>query len=315
MTKRRDFLKYSALSASTLYLNPSLLAAIESGDMLKRIIPSTGEEIPAVGLGSSATFSSMARSSDASGLREVLSTLLANAGTVFDTAPGYGAAEEVAGQYIGELGLREKVFWATKMNVAGRGGGTADPERAMAQIEDSFRYIGKAPIDCIHVHNLGDLGTQIPIVRQLKEEGRIRYYGTTNTSARRADQLADIMRKEDVDFIGLDYAVDNRYVEEELLPLAQDRGIGVFAYLPFGRARLWGRVSGVDLPEWAAEIGASTWAQFFLKFVLAHPAVTVVTPATTSVEHMLDNLGAGVGPLPDEAMRKRMVGFVDALPS
>lgn len=315
MTSRRDFIKYSALSASALTLSPSMLSAIESGDMLKRAIPSTGEELPAIGLGSSATFSSMAESDDATGLRNVLTTLLDNAGTVFDTAPGYGASEEVAGQFVGELGVRDKIFWATKMNVAGRGGGSADVEAARAQIEDSFRYFGKTPIDCMQVHNLGDLDTQIPMVKELKQDGRVRYIGTTNTRPNRAGELLDIMRNEQLDFIGLDYAVDNRYAADELLPLAQDLGIGVFVYAPFGRTRLWSRVKGVDLPEWAAEIGANSWAQFFIKYVLAHPAVTVVTPATTKPANMLDNLGGGVGPLPGAAMLTRMAELVDALPS
>ena len=315
MTTRRDVLKYSALSASALYLNPSLLAAIESGDLLKRTIPATGEELATIGLGSSATFSRMARSDDASALRDVLGTLLDNGGTVFDTAPGYGASEEVAGQFIGELDARDKVFWATKLNVAGRGGGSADPERARVQLADSFNYIDKDPIDLIQVHNLGDLATQLPILRELKEEGRVRYIGTTNTRAQRRGELLDYMRNEELDFVGLDYAVDNRGAAEDLLPLAQERGIAVMVYAPFGRTRLWNRVSGVELPEWAAEIGANSWGQFFLKYVLGHPAVTVVTPATSKPKNMLDNLGGAVGPLPDEAMRTRMAEYVDALPS
>ena len=317
MSSRRDFIKYSALSASALTLNPSMLSAIESGEMLKRMIPSTGEELPAVGLGSSATFSSVAQSDDATGLKNVLTTLLDNAGTVFDTAPRYGggAAEEVAGQLVGELGVRDKIFWATKMNVAGNDGGTADVEEARAQIEASFEIFGKTPIDCMQVHNLGDLKTQLPIVAELKQDGRVRYTGTTNTQPSRVGQLLEVMRNEELDFIGLDYAIDNRLAEDELLPLAQERGIGVFVYAPFGRTRLWSRVKGVDLPEWAAEIGVNSWAQFFIKFVLAHPAVTVVTPATTNPKNMLDNLGGGVGPLPDSAMQTRMAEFVDALPS
>jgi aryl-alcohol dehydrogenase-like predicted oxidoreductase len=315
MTSRRDVLKYSALSASALYLNPGLLAAIESGDILKRSIPSSGEEIPAVGLGSSATFSRLAQSEDAGALREVLGTLLDNGGTVFDTAPGYGASEEVAGAFVSELDARDKVFWATKVNVAGRGGGKADEARARAQLEDSFRYIGKDPIDAIQVHNLGDLATQMPILREAKQEGRVRYIGTTNTRDRRRGELADYMRNEELDFVGLDYAVDNRGSADELLPLAQERGIGVMVYAPFGRTRLWSRVSGVDLPEWASEFGAASWGQFFIKYVLGHPAVTVVTPATSKPRNMLDNLGGAVGDLPDEAMRKRMAEFVDALPS
>ena len=167
----------------------------------------------------------------------------------------------------------------------------------------------------MQVHNLGDLEAQLPIAKELKQDGRVRYIGTTNTRPQRVGELADVMRNEELDFIGLDYAVDNRGAAEELLPLAQERGIGVFVYAPFGRTRLWSRVKGVDLPEWAAEIGVNSWAQFFIKYVLAHPAVTVVTPATTKPKNMLDNLGGAVGPLPDAAMQTRMAEFVDALPS
>jgi len=248
-------------------------------------------------------------------LSEVLSTFFDNGGTVFDTAPAYGASEEVAGRMIQELGATEKVFWATKLNVAPRGGGAADPAAARAQIERSFKHSGKDPMDLVQVHNLRDVPTQLGILKDLKEAGRLRYIGVTYTGAERYPDLAKVMREEPIDFIGVDYAVDNRKAAEVILPLATDRGIGVLIYLPFGRTRLWARVAGQALPSWAADFGAESWAQFFIKFAGAHPAVTSVTPSTSKAAHMLDNLGAGVGELPDEAMQKRMVAFVDALPS
>ncbi len=315
MLTRREYLKYAALAAGTFALQPSLLRAFESGNLITRPIPSTGEKLPIVGLGSSATFSSAARGEDVSKLRAVMSTLLKNGGTVFDTAPSYGASEEVAGRIVQELGATRKVFWATKLNVAGRGGGSADPTRARAQIENSFRYIGKDPIDLIQVHNLADVPTQMGILKELKEEGRVRYIGVTSTRASRYSDLARVMQDEPLDFIGVDYAVDNRESAEMILPLAKEKGIATLIYVPFGRSRLWARVKGQTVPAWAQEFGASTWAQFFIKYIAANPAVTCVTPATSKQKNMLDNLGAAYGELPDEATRRRMEQLVDALPS
>ena len=201
------------------------------------------------------------------------------------------------------------------MNVAGRSGGKADPTEARAQIERSFERIGKNPIDLIQVHNLGDIPTQLAILKELKEEGRIRYIGTTVTRTSRYADLAKVMREEPIDFIGVDYAVDNRESAKTILPLAQDRGIAVLLYVPFSKTRLWRRVAGRELPQWAAEFGANSWAQFFIKFTAAHPAVTCVTPATSKPKHMLDNIGAAYGELPDSAMQKRMIELIESLPS
>ena len=311
---RRDLLKYTGAAGTAIWLNPRLLSAAAAGEMIKRRIPSTGEQVPMMGLGSSATFSRLAGSGDIDALREVLRTLTENGGAVFDTAPSYGDSEEVAGELVNDLGVEESVFWATKVNVAPRGGGSADPEAARAQIETSFRRIGTPTIDLIQVHNLADIPTQLAILKELKEEGRVRYIGTTSTNADSYDYLAEVMRKEPLDFIGVDYAVDNRESAKTILPLAQERGIAVLVYLPFGRTRLWNRVDGRQVPEWAAEFDASSWAQFFLKFVAAHPAVTAITPATSKPHHMLDNIGGAVGRLPDKATQQRMIEYVDSLP-
>jgi aryl-alcohol dehydrogenase-like predicted oxidoreductase len=298
-----------------LTLKSRLLHAQEIGPMITRRIPATGEELPVVGLGSSATFSDVADDENIAVVRDVLRALHENGARVFDTAPGYGASEEVAGQIVRELGIQDDIFWATKVNVAGRGGGRADPAAARAQIQRSFDRVGKDPVDLIQVHNLGDPATQLGILRELKDEGRVRYIGITTTNSNRYSEIAEIMRSEPIDFIGIDYAVDNREAADIVMPLAQDRGIAVLNYAPFGRTRLWRRVSGRELPEWAADFGAMTWAQFFIKYVAAHPAVTVVTPATSRPSNMIDNLGGGAGVLPDEATRRRMAELVDALPS
>lgn len=317
MVTRRTLLKETAAAGTALALLPRLLQAQSGADIITRAIPSSGEELPMVGLGSSATFSSMARSEDTSALREVLRALIDNGGTVFDTAPGYGVAERVAGGIVTELGVQERVFWATKVNVQRRRSNTpADPAAAMAQIERSFEIIRKPVIDLIQVHNLGDVPTQLGILKELRDEGRVRYIGITATNSSRYPELAQIIRDEPIDFIGVDYAVDNRGAADMILPLAQDNGVGVMIYLPFGRSRLWRRVAGQTVPEWAEEeFDASTWAQFFLKYIATNPAVTVMTPSTSKPANMVDNLGGAIGRLPDAAMRRRMEELVDALPA
>ncbi|MCC6609488.1 MAG: aldo/keto reductase [Burkholderiales bacterium] len=313
MTTRRELLRGMASAGGLLALAPRAVLAAEP-KLITRTVPSTGERLPIVGLGSSATFAQVARSEDVAALRAVLERMIELGGTVFDTAPGYGASEEVAGRIAQELGIAKKLFWATKLNAAGWGGGSADPAAARKQLERSFQRIGKPVIDLVQVHNMGDVRTQLPILVEYKEKGRIRYVGVTTTFAAQYAELVQTMRSQPVDFIGTDYAIDERHAEETILPLAHDRGIAVLAYAPFGRTRLWQRVRGRALPDWAREFDASSWAQFFLKFVASHPAVTAVTPATSRPAKMADNMGAAVGRLPDAAMRKRMVQFIDELP-
>lgn len=318
MITRRNLLKNSAVVASAAALLPQLLNAQTGGGIIKRVIPKTGEELPMIGLGSSATFSSLANNAEADALREVMMALINNGGTVFDTAPSYGggSSEEVAGDLVNQLGIADDIFWATKVNVVPRRSAdpSADPAAAWAQIERSFSLIDKPTIDLIQVHNLGDIPVQLGILKELKQEGRIRYLGTTWTGEERHEDLMQIMRNEPLDFIGVDYAIDNRAAAETVLPLAQELGIATLIYLPFGRSRLWSRVSGQQLPEWAAEIDANSWAQFFLKYIAANPAVTVITPSTSKPANMIDNLGGGIGRLPDAAMLRRMAAHVDALP-
>lgn len=315
MTTRRDLFRYTAAAAAALTLDPRFARALAPGELIERAIPATGEKLPIIGLGSSATFRRLADDANVAELREVLRTLVENGGTVFDTAPSYGDSEEVAGEIVQDLGIANDVFWATKLNVAPRWGGSADPEAARRQLDTSFRRVGRDVIDLVQVHNLADIPTQLAILKDAKAKGRVRYIGTTCTDPGEYDYLAKVMREEPLDFIGVDYAVDNRESAKTILPLAAERGIAVLVYLPFGRTRLWQRTRGVELPAWAAEFDAGSWAQFFLKFVAAHPAVTAITPATSDAEHMLDNLGGGAGRLPDAAMQKRMIEFIDALPS
>ena len=319
MIDRRKFLGMTAGAGAAMALSPHLLRALQlqqGGKLIQRAIPSSGEMIPVIGLGSSATFGNVSRSSDHTALKDVLKTLVDNGARVFDTAPAYGggSSEQVAGAIANELGIQNRIFWATKVNVAGFGGAKADPAAAKAQIEESFNRIKLPKIDLIQVHNLGDVPTQLAVLKELKKEGRVRYIGVTSTMDSQYPELESIMRNEPIDFIGVDYAVDNRNVEQVILPLAQQRKIGVLAYAPFGRTSLFRRAGTTPLPEWAADFDAKTWAQFFIKYIISHPAITVVTPATSQAKNMLDNIGGAMGRLPDEPTRKRMTELVDAWP-
>ncbi|MEE2669350.1 MAG: aldo/keto reductase [Gemmatimonadota bacterium] len=316
MLSRRDWFQITAGAA--LGLNPRILEALQNQETITRAIPSSGERLPAVGLGGANTFSRVARDENFDAIGGVLQTLVDGGGSVFDTAAGYGASEEVSGRVTQELGIANRIFWATKVNVAGgrRGGNrSADPDAARAQIERSFNRLQIPVIDLIQVHNMGDPQTQLGILEELKTRDRIRYIGITTTSERQYPALAEVMRNEMIDFIGIDYAIDNRVAEEIILPLAQERRIGVLVYLPFGRSRMWQRIGDRPVPDWAAEFDAHTWAQFMLKFVIAHPGVTVATPGTSDPEHMADNLAGGRGRLPNSRHLERMIDVVERLPS
>jgi len=284
-----------------------------------RPIPSTGEELPVIGLGGR-WISANSTTEELADHRAVLHELARDAegaGRLFDSAAGYGGggSEEYAGQWAEEDAFQDQIFWATKVNVASRGGGSADPEECRAQIERSFERMRLDVIDLDQVHNMGDPPTQLGILQEYKDEGRIRYIGITTTSESQYGDLAQVMREYPIDFIGIDYAIDNRVAEELILPLAQDEGIGVLVYLPFGRSRMWSRIGDRPVPGWAAEFDAHSWAQFMLKFVVAHPAVTVACPGTGDPEHMIDDLNGGRGRLPTEEQLQRMIELVEALPA
>lgn len=316
MMNRRTWLQTALAAASVPTLSSAWTDALaNTGSLITRAIPSSGQRLPIIGLGSSATFAQVARSEDQEALKNVMAKMVELGGTVFDTAPSYGASEEVAGKIAQDLGIAQKLFWATKLNVAPRGGGAADAAAARAQLDTSFKRIGKPVIDLIQIHNMGDIQTQLPVLREAKEKGRIRYLGVTTTFSNQYDSMIETMRTQKIDFIGTNYAIDDLFAEKTILPLAQERGIAVLVYAPFGRTRLWSRVKGQTVPDWAREFDATTWAQFFLKFVASHPAVTCITPATSRVSNMIDNMAGGVGRLPDAAMRKRMIQLIDSLPN
>lgn len=312
MITRRTHLKLAVAAGASLALPILSRAAEPVPPLITRAIPRTGENIPVVGLGTSASFARSAADDDTGALRAVLEALVSGGGMVLDTAPGYGESEDVAGALAREARLTDQIFWATKLNVAARGG-FAEPQAARAQLDRSLERLGKRPIDLVQVHNMGDPAMQLAILREYQQEKRIRYVGITTTFAAQYAALEQVMRSQPLDFIGVDYALDNRSMEERILPLARDQGIAVLVYAPFGRTRLWQAVRSHTVPEWAAEFDAHSWAQFFLKFVISHPVVTATTPATSKAAHMIDNLGGARGRLPDQAMRQRMQAYVEAL--
>ncbi len=303
---RRNMLKISAGAGAGLLLN-ELPAFAQQQPQLMRAIPSSGEMIPAVGLGSARTFSVGPPNPEWVPLGDVMRLFHEMGGRFFDTSPSYGTSEQVAAQIARELGIQNDLFFATKIST--RGG----REVGIAQQEESFRDWQRDVIDLNQVHNLRDTDIHLRTIRQAKEEGRTRYVGVTTSFGQQYAQMEQVLRTEELDFVQVNYSLGEREAAETLLPLAQDRGIAVIVNEPFNVGRLFGAASGRELPDWAAEFDCQSWAQFFLKYILSHPAVVAVIPATGDPEHLVDNMGAGIGRLPDERTRVRMEEMFDDL--
>jgi len=299
---RRTFIRRTAAVALTAHVP----AGAQSEDLIRRPIPSTGEAVVAVGVGTARRYEGANSEAELAPLRDTLRTFLDSGGDVVDTAPSYGDAETVVGRLLADLGHRRTVFLATKVGAAGRSAGHA-------QVERSFDLLQRKRLDLIAVHNLQDVDTQVPLLHELKKAGRIRYVGATTSSDRQYAPFEAMMNRQTLDFIQVDYALDNRGAAERLLPLARERRMAVMINLPFGRGRLFDATRGKPLPPWAAEFDCTTWARFFLKYIVAHDAVTCAIPGMARPEYVLDNMGAARGRLPDAAARKRMEAFIDAL--
>ena len=273
---------------------------------LQRPIPRSGELLPTVGLGTYRTFDVGASSAERAPLAEVLRLFVQAGGTVVDSSPMYGRAESVVGDLAAELGITQSLFLATKVWTTGR-------ESGVSQMQDSFRLLRTDRIDLMQVHNLLDLDTHVRTLREWKASGKIRYLGITHYHEGAYGELERLLRSGDYDFVQLNYSIRERAAEATILPLAAERGVAVIVNRPFAQGDLFARVRDVPLPPWAADFDCATWAQFFLKYVLANPAVTCVIPATSKPKHLVDNMAAGTGRLPDEAMRRRMVQLVESL--
>jgi len=271
---------------------------------LARAIPAGGETIPAVGLGTWQTFD-VAEAGARGPLRDVLRRFVELGGRVVDSSPMYGAAEAAVGDLAAELGVRDTLFVATKVWTTGRAAG-------IAQMERSLQRLRGTRLDLMQVHNLVDCATHLRTLREWKQAGRVRFAGVTHYTAGGYDELERVMRAEPLDFVQLNYSLAEREAERRLLPLARDRKIAVLVNRPFAEGALFSRVRGRSVPGWAAEIDCDSWAQYFLKWILAHPAVTCVIPATSRLPHLEDNMKAARGRLPDAAMRERMAAALDA---
>ncbi|MBI4381233.1 MAG: aldo/keto reductase [candidate division NC10 bacterium] len=273
--------------------------------MIQRKISSSGESVPIIGIGTSRRYQGTTEAERAQ-LRDVLRRFKDLGGKVIDTAPAYGNAETVVGDLVGELGIRDSLFIATKVGSQGRDAG-------IEQMEQTLKRLRASKIDLIAVHNLRDTRTQLRTLREWKQASRIRYVGITTASDRQYQEFEQTMKTETLDFIQVDYAIDNRSADERILPLAADRGMAVMINLPFGQGQLFRAVQGQTLPPWANDFDCASWAHFFLKYIVSHPAVTCAIPGTATVEYLVDNLGAARGRLPEPAMRRRMESFIDQL--
>jgi diketogulonate reductase-like aldo/keto reductase len=303
---RREFCKAVSAGAAVAALAPKILSAAESPTMLKRKIPSTGEEIPVIGLGTSGVFDVGGGSAERQPLTEVLKILTGAGGALLDSSPMYGRAEAVSGDLIESLGLRSKMFIATKVWTRGKDAG-------LQQIENSMRLLKVQKLDLVQVHNLLDLQTQLANVRTLKQQGKVRYIGVTHYTVASHADLEDLIRKESLDFVQFNYSIATREAEQRLLPLAAEHKVATLINRPFEDGALFSRTRGKELPAWAADIDCTSWGQFFLKFIVSHPAVTCVIPATANPNHMRSNVSAGLGRVPDEKMRERMAAYVAGL--
>ncbi len=267
---------------------------------VRKAIPASGERLPVIGMGSWITFD-VGDDADARAQRvRVLQAFFDHGGALVDSSPMYGSAQEVIGHALARVRNRQVLFAATKVWTLGRGAG-------IRQVEDAERLWGVARFDLMQVHNLLDWETHLPTLKAMKAAGRLRHVGVTTSHGRRHDDLEALMRREPLDFVQLTYNLVDREAEQRLLPLAAERGIAVIANRPFQGGALFRRVRGRPLPGWAVEIDCSSWAQAMLKFVVSHPAVTCAIPATSRIDHMIDNMGAGFGRLPDAALRRRML--------
>lgn len=299
---RRHFM---ALSAASLLVSAGKLGA-QTGGMLTKKIPASGEQLPVIGLGTLQAFDVSLTAEERVALGEVLKSLVEKGGTLVDTSPRYGKAEAVVGELAAERNLTDDLFLATKVFSLGE-------QEGLEEMHASLRRLRTPQIDLMQVHSMRDWELHLPTIRKLREEGKVRYIGVTIHRDTGHEQMMMLMRQENLDFIQVNYNLTERNAANEVLPLAEELGVAVMVNVPFAKAELFKKTNGLALPEWAAEFDCDSWAQFFLKYVVSHPAVTCVIPRTGNPHHMVDNLMAGFGAMPDAAIRARMEAFIDGL--
>jgi aryl-alcohol dehydrogenase-like predicted oxidoreductase len=300
---RRDALRALIAAGAGAAIGAPPMGAKETTVGMTRPIPKSGEEIPVIGLGTSKVFDVGPSAAERAPVQRVLEAFVEAGGRVVDSSPMYGRAERVVGEIVAAEGLRNRLFLASKVWTTGRDAG-------LEQVESSLRLMGAGRMDLMQVHNLVDLKTQLATLRKLRDAGRVRYVGVSHWTASAHAELERTLREEELDFVQLNYSIVEREAEARLLPLAVERRVAVLVNRPFAQGGLFDKVKGKPLPDWAASFDAASWGQFFLKFVASHPAVTCAIPATANVEHLRDNMAAGLGRLPDPAMRERMAAIV-----
>jgi aryl-alcohol dehydrogenase-like predicted oxidoreductase len=293
-------------AAAASFLLPIDSTHAESSLMLTRAIPSSGEKLPVIGLGTWNVFDVDLDPQNERQLSDVLSLFVKSGARVIDSSPMYGRAEQVIGALAAKLGLRDKLFFATKVWTRGKRAGIESMERSMSRLQTKR-------IDLMQVHNLVDVGTQLATMREWKAQGRFRYIGITHYNSSAFDEVEKVLRGEKVDFLQINYSIMEREAEQRILPLAQDRQVAVIINRPFGGGDLFSRVRSQPLPAWAAEFDCRSWAQFFLKWIIAHPAVTCAIPATNNPKHLEDDVQAGRGRLPDAQGRQKMAELIGSI--
>jgi len=302
MSTRRQFIGRSAGAIAAMSALPAWAASGKG--LLKRPIPSSGEMLPAIGMGTSGSFQIPSGSAEYQALKEVLKRFFAGGASLIDTAPTYGNAEDNLGPLLAEGGYRKKVFIATKLSgVNGRDAG-------LQQFNSTLKRLGVDKVELLQVHNLGDWKTQIEVARELKKQGKVKYVGVTHYTDSAHDEIADVVQATKPDFLQINHSVTNRGIEKRVLPLAKELGVAVLTNRNFNDGKLFGQVQGKALPGWAAEAGITSWAQMFLKYSLSHEAVTAVIPATGKPDRQSDNLKAGLGPLLTAAQQKEVIELV-----
>ena len=312
LLSRRDALRLSLGAGAALALRPRDLWAMAGEDarssaLFTKPIPSTGEQLPVIGIGTARRYDVAVSDAELAPLGEVVRNFTRLGGRLIDTAPSYGNAEQVVGKLMAQARNRDQIFLATKVGRGGQG-----LEAGRAEMQQSLERLQVDKVDLMQVHSLQGVGVMLPVLREWKAAGKTRYIGVTTTNKGQYAELERLLRTEAMDFLQVDYAIDNRDVERTILPLAQERGVAVLTALPLGRGRVLGTLARQPLPAWTQEFGIRSWPQFALKYVVSHPAVTAAIPGTAKMEYLTDNLAAAHAPMPDAAARQRMAALVEA---
>ncbi|MBX7153094.1 aldo/keto reductase [bacterium] len=306
MFTRREILKITGMSCAGVLTGSMKFPSLFADGMIQRLIPSTNEKLPVIGLGTWQTFDVGSSESERQPLKDVLTTMRSIGGRVIDSSPMYGNSEEVVGDLTVMTGTAESFFYATKVWTSGK-------DEGKIQMMESMKKLRRSVIDLMQIHNVLDWKTHLPVLREWKDAGKIRYIGITHYTASAYSELEKILKSEPVDFVQFNYSLGERDAERSLLQTAQDRGVAVLINRPFAGGSLFQAAKNKPLPQWASELGITSWGQYFLKYIISHPAVTCAIAGTSKPQHLKDNMMAAFGKLPDQVVRKKMSEYFDSL--